>query len=311
MITDNHFDHLKSIAAQLLQKADDLLTIISKFKGNALEQITVRTMTDIEKISASISTLKLEIQTLILETLPTLENEPINTTKKLIDIRHKFRMLISLIKGYSEIVIDDLQTSQDKFLITQFIQIITVCKQAILFIDQLRESKEKVFEKQLGESDWRKMQEKASNINSILIVDDSEQNCGLLNNLLQRKKYDTFVARSGKEALMQLEAHPDIDIVLLDVMMPLMDGYEVLLRIKQDARFAHTMVIMISGLDELDAIVRCIMGGAEDYLIKPFNPYILSARIYACSEKKRFRNMEESYLDDFAFILSMMNILAK
>lgn len=310
MNTD-HFDHLKIIAAQLLQKADDLLIIISKCKGNALEQIAVRTMTDIEKISACISTLKLEIQTLILETLPKLENEPINTPKKLIDIRHKFRMLISLIKGYSEIVIDDLQTNQDKFLITQFIQIIAECKQATLFIDQLRESKEEVFEKQQWESDWRKRQEDASNINSILIVDDSEQNCSLLNNFLQRKKYDTFVARSGKEALMQLEAHPDIDIVLLDVMMPLMDGYEVLLRIKQDARFAHTMVIMLSGLDELDAIVRCIMSGAEDYLIKPFNPYILSARIYACSEKKRFRSMRELYLDNFAFILSIMNILAK
>lgn len=310
MSTDNNFAHLNMIATKLLQKVENLLTLISKCKSNA-QQIPVSMMADIEKISASISTLKLEIQTLTHERLPQLEKEPIDATKKLIDIRHKMRMLVSLIKGYSEIVIEDLQTSQDDFLIMQFNQIIAECRQAVILIDQLRESKEEVVANLPKASDWHQIQEKASNINSIMIVDDSEQNRNLLNKWLQRKKYDTFVARSGKEALMQLDAHPDIDIILLDMMMPVMDGYEVLLRIKQEPRYAHTMVIMISGLDELDAIVHCIMSGAEDYLIKPLNPYMLSARIHACSEKKRFRSMEESSLDNLAFIVSIMNMLEK
>ena len=85
-----------------------------------------------------------------------------------------------------------------------------------------------------------------------------------------------------------LEAE-SFDLVLLDIMMPQMDGYEVLQRIRSEARWYDLPVIMISSVDEMDSIVRCIEMGAEDYLPKPFNPVLLRARVGACLEKKRLR----------------------
>jgi len=82
------------------------------------------------------------------------------------------------------------------------------------------------------------------------------------------------------------------DLVLLDIMMPDMDGYEVLGHIKADERLLHIPVIMISALNELQSVVRCIEAGAEDYLSKPFNPILLKARIDSCLEKKRCRDRE-------------------
>ncbi len=91
-------------------------------------------------------------------------------------------------------------------------------------------------------------------------------------------------------------ADTPFDLVLLDVMMPEMDGYEVLEHMKADARMRDIPVIVISGLDEMDSIVRCIELGAEDYLPKPFNSTLLRARINAGLEKKRLRDQEVEYL---------------
>jgi DNA-binding response OmpR family regulator len=87
-----------------------------------------------------------------------------------------------------------------------------------------------------------------------------------------------------------------VDLILLDVMMPEMDGYEALLKLKEGWR--DLPVIMISALDEIESVVRCIERGAEDYLPKPFDPVLLRARIGACLEKKRLRDQEVSYLKD-------------
>jgi DNA-binding response OmpR family regulator len=98
-------------------------------------------------------------------------------------------------------------------------------------------------------------------------------------------------AENGRQALEMLRANK-FDLVLLDIMMPEMDGYEVLHRLKADEALHHIPVIMISALSELDAAVRCIEMGAEDYLPKPFNPTLLKARIGACLVKKRAKQIE-------------------
>ena len=103
------------------------------------------------------------------------------------------------------------------------------------------------------------------------------------------------VAVDGIDALAQLEAKP-FDLVLLDIMMPELDGYEVLKRMKASDNLRHIPVVMISALDELESVVRCIEAGAEDYLSKPFNPTLLRARIGACLEKKALRDQEQEYL---------------
>ncbi len=125
----------------------------------------------------------------------------------------------------------------------------------------------------------------------ILVVDDNKENRDLLARRLQQEHYGVVMAENGREAIERLRAQA-IDLVLLDIMMPEIDGYEVLRQIKADESLRHTPVIMVSALDELDSVVRCIEMGADDYLPKPFEPALLKARVGACLDKKRARDRE-------------------
>lgn len=124
----------------------------------------------------------------------------------------------------------------------------------------------------------------------ILVVDDNEDNRYTLMRRLGREGCaDVVTASNGREALEQLEGQ-EFDLVLLDIMMPEVDGYSVLENLRTKGRLASLPVIVISALDEFDSIVRCIEMGAEDYLPKPFNATLLRARIAAVLEKKRLRD---------------------
>jgi signal transduction histidine kinase len=125
----------------------------------------------------------------------------------------------------------------------------------------------------------------------LLVVDDDAANREVLSRRLERQGHDVRTANSGRDA-MRILGEAAFDLVLLDIMMPEMDGYEVLGRMKADERMLHIPVIMISALNELQSVVRCIEAGAEDYLTKPFNPTLLKARIESCLEKKRCRDRE-------------------
>ncbi len=130
----------------------------------------------------------------------------------------------------------------------------------------------------------------------LLIVDDNEDNRYILNQRLRREGYrNVLQAEDGVEA-MDILATRDVDLVLLDVLMPKMDGYQVLERIHSDAELRNIPVIMISAVDEMDSVIRCIELGAEDYLPKPFNRNLLKARVGASLEKKRLRDQEASFL---------------
>ncbi len=131
---------------------------------------------------------------------------------------------------------------------------------------------------------------------SVLVVDDNEVNRDLLGRRLQRQGHTVAVAVDGCEALEMIRA-TSFDLVFLDIMMPRMNGYQVLEQLKADPSLRHIPVIVISALDDIDSIVRCIELGAEDYLTKPFNPILLKARIEASLEKKRLRDLEQAYLE--------------
>ncbi|HLO49756.1 MAG TPA: adenylate/guanylate cyclase domain-containing protein [Kamptonema sp.] len=134
---------------------------------------------------------------------------------------------------------------------------------------------------------------------NVLVVDDNEVNRDLLARRLQRQGHRVSVAEDGILALEMMRSHP-FDLVLLDIMMPQMNGYQVLENLKADEKLRYIPVIMISAVDDIDSIVRCIELGAEDYLSKPFNPVLLKARISACLEKKRLRDQEQAYLQKLA-----------
>jgi len=133
----------------------------------------------------------------------------------------------------------------------------------------------------------------------ILVVDDNEENRDMLARRLRRQGYEVPTAAGGRAALDALAQAP-VDLVLLDVMMPELDGYAVLQRLKSDPALRDIPVLMISALDEMDSVVRCIQLGAEDYLGKPFDPVLLQARIGACLEKKRLHDQEVRHLRELA-----------
>src|SRR2546430_844148 len=130
---------------------------------------------------------------------------------------------------------------------------------------------------------------------SLLVVDDNSINRIMLSRYITKLGYQASLVENGRQALEKLQAEP-FDLVLLDVQMPEMDGYAVLEYLKAHPRLRDIPVIMISAVDELESVVKCIELGAQDYLPKPFNPVLLRARLTACLERKRLRDQEVDYL---------------
>ncbi len=135
----------------------------------------------------------------------------------------------------------------------------------------------------------------------VLIVDDNEMNRDLLARRLQRQGHQTTLAENGLVAIEQLRAH-HFDLVLLDIMMPVMNGYQVLEQVKANVEWRDIPVIVISAADDMESIVRCIELGAEDYLPKPYNAMLLKARIGASLEKKVLRDSEKSFMTEMAIL---------
>jgi sigma-B regulation protein RsbU (phosphoserine phosphatase) len=130
----------------------------------------------------------------------------------------------------------------------------------------------------------------------LLVVDDNEDNRYTLMMRLEIEGYSNIAVADDGEAALHLLDTQDFDLVLLDVMMPKIDGYQVLQKLKADGRLHNIPVIMISALTEIDSVVRCIELGAVDYLSKPFDPVLLRARVGASLEKKRLRDEVRAHL---------------
>ncbi len=139
----------------------------------------------------------------------------------------------------------------------------------------------------------------------ILIAEDDAPSRNLLRRRLERDGHEVVEARDGQAVLALLKDSP-CDLVLLDILMPGMDGFQTLKRMKQDAGLRELPVIMISALDELRGVVRCIEMGAEDYLHKPFNRVLLRARIGASLEKKWLRDRERRKTDELEQTLKLL-----
>ena len=134
---------------------------------------------------------------------------------------------------------------------------------------------------------------------TLLVVDDNAMNRDLLTRQLVREGYGVFTAASGKEALEKLRLH-DVDLILLDVMMPEMDGIQVLEHIQRDPVLCEIPAVMISALDEIDSVARCIEKGAVDYFAKPFDPVLLRARVSATLQVRQLRQDLRRVEDELA-----------
>lgn len=133
----------------------------------------------------------------------------------------------------------------------------------------------------------------------ILVVDDNEMNRDLITRRLHRQGHEAMAAENGRVALDLLEQYC-FDLILLDIMMPVMNGYEVLERLKAHPKWQYIPVIVISAADDMRSVVKGIELGAEDYLPKPFNPMLLKARIRATLEKKRLFDREQARIIELA-----------
>ena len=121
---------------------------------------------------------------------------------------------------------------------------------------------------------------------SVLIVDDEPFNIELLAQELEEEGHEVITACDGVEAIERI-VEGGCDLVLLDIMMPRMTGIEVLERLQTEGRLAELPVIVVSALDDIERVARCIQLGAEDHLVKPFDPVLLKARMAGAIEKKR------------------------
>jgi len=123
---------------------------------------------------------------------------------------------------------------------------------------------------------------------NILIVDDNEMNRDTLSRRLKQQGFVTTLASDGREALELVKVKPfeqPFELILLDIMMPDVDGYAVLQALKSDPELSNIPVIMISALEEIESVMKCMELGAEDYLTKPFDPVLLKAAIARCLKK--------------------------
>jgi class 3 adenylate cyclase len=133
----------------------------------------------------------------------------------------------------------------------------------------------------------------------ILVVDDNRVNRLLLGRALEQLGHTVTFAENGREGLEALRQRR-VDLVLLDIEMPEMDGYQVLEALAADPRLRDVPVVMMSSVEEVDSVARCIEMGAEDYLFKPVNPVLLRARVGASLEKKRLRDRQRELFRKFA-----------
>jgi CheY-like chemotaxis protein len=137
---------------------------------------------------------------------------------------------------------------------------------------------------------------------SILVVDDDPINRMLLSRDLERQGHRVATTEDGRRALAVLRGEP-FDVVLLDVLMPELDGYETLAQIERDEKLRHIPVIMVSALEDMESVARCIEMGAADYLPKPFDPVLLRARINGCLTKKRLHDLELEYIEQVGYVV--------
>ncbi len=217
--------------------------------------------------------------------------------------RHDLLNWLNQIIGYSEILSEDAEhTGQDKLIddlskINQAAQHILERLKTLFSCAQVCSTGlcDNTYEIKQNPKTYSPERKQATSLpfiaGKILIVDDNPANRDILSRRLTRQGYQTIMIDNGAKALDLLKYEP-FDLVLLDVMMPDMDGYQVLQYMKEDDKLQKIPVIMISACADIDSVIVCIEAGAEDYLPKPFNPTVLKARINATLEKKRLREKE-------------------
>lgn len=221
------------------------------------------------------------------------------------EVRHALRTPLNQILGYVDLVSDDARDLGSDTLLPDLGRIKSAALDLLGQIEALAPSamvepfddpKTEVVEDELDFLSAFAPPEESSD-GRILVVDDDPNNRDVLARTLEKRGYTVLQAADGSEALRTLTEDGTIEVVLLDIMMPIVNGWETLQRMKSDEALSTIPVIMISGLGETDAVVRCLELGAEDYVQKPFVPTILKARVGQAVNKKRAADREKDLIN--------------
>ena len=305
-------ESLRVPTASIIEYVKNILTLSKQHKN--LEDFTP----DLEKMLRSGS----QLFTLVTKLFFDREAQTVDLESFSSTIRHDLRTPINAFIGYSEMLLEDIEMDVYPDICGYLQQILSLSRRLLSIIDDLShiakaDSTAKVealpptpipkitplaeqpvpVAKTPFVSPAKQQEDLIDTIqtSSLLVVDDKESNRELLSRRLDKQGFKVDTAENGKQAL-DMVYQNDYDLVLLDIIMPEVDGFQVLAQMKKDQKLRHIPVIMISALDEIDGVVRCIDMGAEDYLQKPFNQVILKAKINASLERKRFRDKEQAYL---------------
>lgn len=213
-------------------------------------------------------------------------------------LRHELNTPLNHIIGYADLLVEEAGDATPKEVVADVERIRSAARESLVLIarvlgpalQQARPEPEPAAAapSPSGES------------GSVLVVEDDPINREILERHLTRRGYQVLQARHGGQAL-EILAAARVDLILLDLVMPEMDGYDTLSRLKSDPELAEIPVVVISAMDETDNVIRCVEIGAEDYIQKPFNPVLLDARINGCISRKRLRDQEVMYLQNRVF----------
>jgi len=222
------------------------------------------------------------------------------------ELRHNLRTPINGIKGFAELLLEDLDEIGASSLRPDFIRLLSGVNTLLLDLDRIVNFNRTVINDELetdsGAQANPSMVALVKNIRPvqtnplppedtgyILVVDDIETNRELLSRRLRRDGHRVAMASGGRQALKML-SEEKFDLVLLDLMMPGINGFQVLSHMKEDPELKILPVIMVSAFDDTDSVIRCIEAGADDYLPKPISPILLRARIKSGLEKKQLQD---------------------
>jgi adenylate cyclase len=218
-------------------------------------------------------------------------------------LRHDLRTPINTILGYSELILEDFGDEIAPSVVADIRTVIGECAVLVSQIDKVVDTDPEATETTIDSLAAHSLEQTLTLAHPgqddlrgrILVVDDTAQNRDLLKRQLVRQGHHVTVAASGAEALELMESE-EFDLALVDILMPDLNGIELLNRIKAREDWRQIQVIMVSGLSEIRAVTRCIEAGAEDYLEKPVDQVLLKSRVRACLEKRRWQVREREYI---------------
>ena len=267
---------------------------------------------EFENIKKSAKTLRVNFNEAFLEFAET-KRKKINSDEEASILRHDLRTPLNGIIGYSEILIEDYEDDIDEkhnedlshiidlakeieAAISRFVDFLKDGARSIENEDDSNESADNLFSS-LGKIEYKlEIIEEIKNA-KILVVDDIKTNCDVLKRRLESNEFIVDISMSGKEALEKINQQK-YDLILLDVLMPEVNGLEVLIKVREQYSADKLPIIMVSSFDDVESISKCIQLGASDYLSKPVNSTILTQKVASTLERKALREREEQLLSE-------------